>query len=126
MRIFFLGDIVGRSGCAAVTKNLPNIIKHQKIDFVVVNGENAASEGVGLTENIANELFNIGVDVITTGNHVWDQKEIYEYIKTEKKLLRPINMSGNLPGKGFSIFNSKKKSKSWCTKSYGKCLYEKV
>ena len=66
---------------------------------------------MGLTENIANELFNVGVDVITTGNHVWEQKEIYEYIKTEKKLLRPINMSGNLPGKGFSIFNSKKNLK---------------
>ena len=66
---------------------------------------------MGLTENIASELFNVGVDVITTGNHVWDQKEIYEYIKTEKKLLRPINMSGNLPGKGFSIFNSKKNLK---------------
>ena len=56
MRIFFLGDIVGRSGCAAVTKNLPNIIKHQKIDFVVVNGENAANEGVGITEKITNDL----------------------------------------------------------------------
>ena len=111
MKILFLGDIVGDAGFKSVKKNLPNIVSKKSIDFVCVNGENAASEGVGLTENIANELFNVGVDVITTGNHVWDQKEIYEYIKTEKKLLRPINMSGNLPGKGFSIFNSKKNLK---------------
>ena len=107
MKILFLGDIVGDLGFKSVKKLAKYSLKKKGIDFVCVNGENAASEGMGLTENIANELFNVGVDVITTGNHVWDQKEIYEYIKTEKKLLRPINMSGNLPGKGFSIFNSK-------------------
>ena len=80
MKILFLGDIVGDSCFKSVKKNLPNIVSKKGIDFVCVNGENAASEGVGLTENIANELFNVGVDVITTGNHVWDQKEIYEYI----------------------------------------------
>ena len=117
MKILFLGDIVGDAGFKSV-KKLATYSFKKDIDFVCVNGENAASEGVGLTENIANELFNVGVDVITTGNHVWDQKEIYEYIKTEKKLLRPINMSGNLPGKGFS-YSIQKKSKSWCTKSYG-------
>ena len=82
MKILFLGDIVGDAGFKSVKKNLPSIVSKKGIDFVCVNGENAASEGVGLTENIANELFNVGVDVITTGNHVWDQKEIYEYIKT--------------------------------------------
>ena len=111
MRILFLGDIVGDSGFKSVKKNLPNIILEKKIDFVCVNGENAATEGVGLTENISNELFNAGVDVITTGNHVWDQKEIYEFIKIEKKLLRPLNMNKNLPGSGFSIYNSKKNLK---------------
>ena len=63
------------------------------------------------TENIANELYNVGVDVITTGNHVWDQKEIIEFIKKENKLLRPLNMIGNIPGNGFSIYNSKKNLK---------------
>ena len=111
MRILFLGDIVGDTGFKSVKNNLPNIILKKEIDFVCVNGENAATEGVGLTENIANELFNVGVDVITTGNHVWDQKEIYEFIKTENKLLRPVNMNGNLPGKGFSVYNSKKNLK---------------
>ena len=111
MKILFLGDIVGDSGFKSVKNNLPNIISTKKIDFVCVNGENAASEGVGLTENIASELYNSGVDVITTGNHVWDQKEIFDFIETENKLLRPINMNGDLPGSGFSVFNSKKNMK---------------
>ncbi|MDC2973968.1 TIGR00282 family metallophosphoesterase [Candidatus Pelagibacter sp.] len=108
MNILFLGDIVGDTGCKAVKNNLPEIIKSKNIDFVCVNGENAASEGVGLTENIANELFNAGVDVITTGNHVWDQKEILDFIKIENKLLRPLNLIGKMPGNGFNIYNSKK------------------
>ena len=78
MKILFLGDIVGESGCEAVKKYLPKKIEEQKIDFVIVNGENAAKEGVGITEEITNSLFNCGVDVITTGNHVWDQKETVE------------------------------------------------
>ena len=87
MNILFLGDIVGNSGCSAVKKFLPNIIKSKKINFVIVNGENAAKEGVGITENIVNELLSCGVDVITTGNHVWDQKETFEFIKNQKRLL---------------------------------------
>ena len=107
MRIFFLGDIVGQSGCTAVKKHLPNIIKEKKIDFVVVNGENAADQGVGITEEIVKDLFNCGVDVITTGNHVWDQKEIVKHIEREERLLRPENLVSNSPGKGFGVYNSK-------------------
>jgi len=107
MKILFLGDIVGNSGCKAVKNNLPNIIKDKSIDFVVVNGENAAREGVGITENITNELLNSGVDVITTGNHVWDQKETQEFISKEKRLLRPLNLINNAPGKGFEIYKSR-------------------
>ena len=106
MNILFLGDIVGNSGCSAVKKFLPNIIKSKKINFVVVNGENAAREGVGITENNVNELLSCGVDVITTGNHVWDQKETLEYIKKQKRLLRPLNLSNDIPGNGFGIYNS--------------------
>ena len=105
MKILFLGDIVGDLGFKAVKNNLPEIVKSNKIDFVCVNAENAASEGMGLTENITSELYNIGVDVITTGNHVWDKKEIFDLIKEEKKLLRPLNFEGDMPGNGFSIFN---------------------
>ena len=80
MKIFFLGDIVGKVGRLAVIKNLKNILESKKIDFVIANGENAADQGVGITEEISNDLFNAGVDVITTGNHVWDQKEAINYI----------------------------------------------
>ncbi len=104
MRIFFLGDVVGRSGCIAIKNNLPNIIKEKKIDFVIVNGENAANEGVGITEEISKDLFKSGVNVITTGNHVWDQKEIMNYIEKEEKLLRPENLFNPSPGKGFGIY----------------------
>ena len=108
MKIIFLGDIVGRSGCLSVKRYLQNIIKDNNIDFVIVNGENAADQGVGITEKITNELFNCGVDVITTGNHVWDQKETVNHIEREKRLLRPDNLQENSPGKGFEIYKSKK------------------
>ncbi len=107
MRIFFLGDIVGKSGRLAVINNINEIIDKRKIDFVIVNGENAADQGVGITEGISNDLFNAGVDVITTGNHVWDQKETANHIERETRLLRPENISNNSPGKGFGIFKSK-------------------
>ena len=106
MKILFLGDIVGNSGCFAVKKFLPDIIKSKKINFVIVNGENAAKDGVGITENIVNELLSCGVDVITTGNHVWDQKETFEFINKQKRLLRPLNLSGVVPGEGFGIYNT--------------------
>ena len=106
MKILFLGDIVGNSGYFAVKKFLPEIIKSKKISFVIVNGENAAKDGVGITENIVNELLSCGVDVITTGNHVWDQKETFEFIKNQKRLLRPLNLSGVVPGDGFGIYNA--------------------
>ena len=107
MNILFLGDIVGTSGCEAVKKHLPKKIKEFKIDFVIANGENAANEGVGITEEITNNLFDCGVDVITTGNHVWDQKETVKYIEKEERLLRPMNLPQLSPGKGFGVYNSK-------------------
>ena len=104
MRILFLGDVVGKSGCTSIKKNLKNIIKQKNIDFVIVNGENAAEEGVGISEKISNELFSYGVDVITTGNHVWDLKETAQYITKENKLLRPFNLPSATPGEGFRIY----------------------
>ena len=106
MRILFLGDVVGISGCSKLMNNLMNEIKSKNIDFVIVNGENAASQGVGLTKEICNDFFNCGVDVITTGNHVWDQKEIMDYIDKEGRLLRPKNLFEPAPGRGFNILRS--------------------
>ena len=107
MKILFLGDVVGSSGCDAIKKNLPEIIKNKKIDFVVLNGENAAEQGVGITEKICNEMFSYGVDVITTGNHVWDQKETLLHIEKENRLIRPENLIKPSPGRGFQVFDTK-------------------
>mgnify|MGYP005679922409 FL=1 len=106
MRILFLGDVVGVSGCSKLMNNLLDEIESKKIDFVIVNGENAAAQGVGLTKEICNDFFNCGVDVITTGNHVWDQKEIMEFIDKEERLLRPKNLYEPAPGRGFQIYNT--------------------
>ena len=111
MRILFLGDVVGVSGCSKLTSNLFSIIKENNIDFVIVNGENAASQGVGLTKEICKDFFNCGVNVITTGNHVWDQKEIMEFIEKEERLLRPKNLFEPAPGKGFYIYKIKENIK---------------
>ena len=106
MKILFLGDVVGIAGCSKLTNNLLSEIKSKNIDFVIVNGENAASQGVGLTKEICKDFFNCGVNVITTGNHVWDQKEIMEYIDKEERLLRPKNLFEPAPGKGFNIYKT--------------------
>ena len=107
MRILFLGDIVGISGCSKVMRNLKSVIEKKKINFVIVNGENSAEQGVGLKKEICNDLFNCGVNVITSGNHVWDQKEIMEFIDKEERLLRPKNLFEPAPGKGFQIYKTK-------------------
>ena len=107
MRILFLGDVVGISGYSKIMNNLKDEINSKKIDFVIVNGENAAEQGVGLTKEICQNFFSCGVDVITTGNHVWDQKEIMEFIDKEERLLRPKNLFEPAPGKGFNIYNVK-------------------
>lgn len=103
MRVLFLGDIVGIAGCSKIMNNLLEQIKINKIDFVIVNGENAAG-GFGITEDICEKLFSSGVDCITTGNHVWDQRELLKYIDNEDRLLRPINFPSETPGKGLNIF----------------------
>ena len=107
MRILFLGDVVGQTGCLAIKQNLQSIIKDNQIDFTIINGENAADNGVGITQNNIDEFFSCGVDVITTGNHIWDHKETYEFIKSEPKLLRPLNLDEKLPGTGFIILTSR-------------------
>ena len=111
MKILFLGDVVGIAGCSKILNNLKSEIDKKKIDFVIVNGENSAEPGVGLTKEICIDFFNCGVNVITTGNHVWDQKEIMSYIDKENRLLRPHNLFEPSPGKGFEIYESSKNIK---------------
>ena len=109
MKILILGDLMGNSGKKTIQENLSKIIKDKKIDFTIVNGENAAEDGRGITKDIADELFNLGVDVITSGNHIWDKKETAEFISKEKRLLRPENLAAGSPGSGYGIFLSKNK-----------------
>jgi len=111
MNILLLGDVMGPAGRKAITEKLPSLIKKKKIDFVILNGENAADPGVGITKKIVEEFIELGADVITTGNHVWDQKEAIEFISQENRLLRPQNLTTGSPGNGFGIFNSKNNKK---------------
>jgi metallophosphoesterase (TIGR00282 family) len=107
MKILFIGDIVGEPGRKIIARQLPKLVAQHAIDVVLGNGENAAG-GFGITPDIAQELFDYGIDVITTGNHVWDKKEILEYIKNERKLLRPANYPDSVPGKGSVVIETTK------------------
>ena len=109
MKLLILGDIMGASGRKALSEKLPDIIKLNKIDFVIVNGENASDDGKGITQKITDEFFKIGVDVITSGNHIWDKKETTDLIEKENRLLRPANLANGSPGRGYKIYFSKDK-----------------
>ena len=103
MRILMIGDVVGRGGRQAVALLLPRLRRERAIDFVVANGENAAG-GRGLTPATANDLFQAGVDVITSGNHIWKQREIVPYLDHEPRVLRPLNYPPGVPGHGHVIY----------------------
>lgn len=107
LRLLFLGDIVGEPGRRAVIQNLSFIREHWSIDFIVANGENSAG-GRGITPKICIDLLRAGVAVVTTGDHVWDQKEIVEYFPTEPRLLRPLNYPEGTPGQGSIVLETKK------------------
>ncbi|MBI5885963.1 MAG: TIGR00282 family metallophosphoesterase [Deltaproteobacteria bacterium] len=102
-KILFIGDIVGRPGRLALRGLLPRIVGMHSPDVVVANGENAAG-GFGITPEIASELHKLQVDVITTGNHVWDKKEIYDYLGSSVSIVRPLNYPAGAPGAGTTVF----------------------
>ena len=99
MRILFIGDVVGKPGRRAVATLVPRLREERNIDFVIANGENSA-HGAGLTASTVDALLASGVEVITSGDHVWDQKEVYEVIEHEPRLLRPLNFPAAAPGRG--------------------------
>ena len=105
MRILYLGDIVGRAGRTAVIEQLPRLREELRADFVVVNGENAAG-GFGINAKITRQLLDAGADVITTGNHVFDQREALTFIDNEPRLLRPLNYPAGTPGKGAGLYEA--------------------
>lgn len=104
MHILFLGDIIGAPGRKLVKKLLPKLKEYYKIDVVIANGENAAG-GKGITPPVLKELFACQIDVITSGNHIWDRKEVFGIINEEPRLLRPANMSRQAPGKGVALIS---------------------
>src|SRR5574340_212277 len=114
MRILFIGDIFGRPGRTIVKERLPELVKQHSIDLVIANGENAAA-GFGITPPLAEELFELGIDVLTSGNHIWDKREIIDYFQTAdgdpysqaRRLLRPANYTPGMPGWG--VYEGRKK-----------------
>ena len=104
--MLFIGDIVGEPGRRAVKILLPKLREQHALDFVIANGENSAG-GSGITPKMADEIFSAGVDVITSGDHLWDQKEVMELLQNEPRFLRPLNYPANVPGHGSGIFEIK-------------------
>jgi len=100
MRILFIGDIFGSAGRRVVADHVQDIVRNHQIDLVIANGENAAA-GFGITPRVAEDLLGLGIDVLTSGNHIWDKKEIVEYIASQPRLLRPANYPEGAPGQGF-------------------------
>jgi len=106
MRILFIGDIVGKAGREAIEGVLEKVVSEYKIEFTVANGENAAG-GMGITPSIAVEILDEGVDVLTSGNHIWAKKEIVPFLDEESRILRPANYPPKVPGRGSGIFHSR-------------------
>jgi len=105
MRILFLGDVMGRAGRAAITARLPGLRSEWKLDFVVVNGENATS-GMGLSPDHARALLQAGADCITLGDHAFDQKDMLSFIETDSRIIRPLNFAKGAPGRGARLFDA--------------------
>ncbi|PCI37392.1 MAG: TIGR00282 family metallophosphoesterase [Rhodospirillaceae bacterium] len=123
MKVLYIGDVVGKSGRKAVLDHLPRLQDQLGLDFVVVNGENAA-HGFGITGAICDTFFAAGVDVVTTGNHAWDQREIVEYIQTEPRLLRPVNYPEGTPGQGVGIYEAKNGQKVCVIQAMGRLFMD--
>jgi hypothetical protein len=106
VKLLFIGDIVGQPGRRAVKELVPKLREQNALDFIIANGENSAG-GSGITPKIAEEIFSAGVDVITTGDHLWDQKEVMELLANEKRFLRPLNYPAGTPGQGSAVFETR-------------------
>lgn len=104
MNILFIGDVVGRPGRNYLHKNFKRLVEENAIDFTIANGENSAG-GVGITKSTYDELLDLGVDMITLGNHSWSKKEVFDFIEDSKSLVRPANYPKGTPGKGYRIAN---------------------
>lgn len=111
MKLLMIGDVVGSLGCEALKRNLSSIRRTYSPDFIVVNGENAAPNGRGITPSIVKEWLGLGVNCITLGNHAWGQNDLLDLVDTDARIIRPANFPDQTPGQGYSVFST----------AYGKC-----
>ncbi len=125
MKILFVGDVVGKSGRKALDLHLPALIAKHSPECVIVNAENAA-HGHGLTAKICDEIFALGVDCITTGNHIWDKQEIIPYIEENERLIRPINYPAGSPGKGAIAFMTRSGRKILVVNAMGRLFMDAI
>jgi metallophosphoesterase (TIGR00282 family) len=124
MKILFLGDVMGRAGRAAITENLDRLRREWRLDFIVVNGENATS-GMGLSAAHARTILDAGADCITLGDHAFDQKDMLQFIEQEPRILRPLNYSKAAPGKGARLFSAKNGRKVLVTQVLGQVFMKR-
>jgi metallophosphoesterase (TIGR00282 family) len=124
MRILFLGDVMGRAGRSAITERLAGLRTQWRLDFVVVNGENATS-GVGLSTQHAKSLLDAGADCLTLGDHAFDQKDMLTFIEQEPRILRPLNYAANAPGKGARMFTAQNGRKVFVAQALGQVFMKK-
>ena len=125
MKLVYFGDVLGKSGRTALADHLPRGMDELQPDFVMANGENAA-HGFGITEKICGQFFDMGIDVITTGNHAWDQREIINYIDTEPRLLRPLNYPELTPGNGSGVFEARNGAKVFVGQIMGRLFMDSL
>lgn len=123
MNILFIGDIVGSPGRQSVKELLPGLKKEFNLDFVIANAENAAG-GSGITAKVAEELFESGIDVLTSGDHIWKKREIFDFINLEPRILRPLNFPAETPGAGWGVFKTNKDSKIGVISVLGRVFME--
>ncbi|ADZ69342.1 TIGR00282 family metallophosphoesterase [Polymorphum gilvum] len=125
MKLLFLGDLVGRAGRTAVIEALPGLVADHGLDFVIVNGENSAS-GFGITEQILQDVLDAGADVVTTGNHIWDQRETLVYIERQDRLLRPLNFPPGTPGRGVNLYTARNGARVLVANVMGRVFMESL
>lgn len=125
MRILFLGDVMGRAGRQAVSERLAGLRADWRLDFVIVNGENA-SNGVGLTAGHAKTLFEAGADVVTLGDHAFDQRDMLAHIETDKRILRPLNFAKTAPGRGAGLFEDRRGRKVLVAQALGQVFMKRA
>jgi metallophosphoesterase (TIGR00282 family) len=123
VKLLYLGDLVGRSGRQAVVEKLPELRRNLGVDFVIVNGENAAS-GFGITPKICDELYAAGADAIVLGNHAWDARDIIAHIDSEPRLIRPLNFPEGTPGRGIAAFELPSRRKIIVMQAMGRVFME--